>query len=108
MRPNFTADETRGHLLALARACLLRLDLDTDWGTGLIMDGKRPFGNSGHGAILDTLEKAGIPFDATTDDDPDDEAWYDYARELWQRLPDFLSQEVELSLKSRERLTDTI
>lgn len=76
---------TREHLLLLANACLLELHLDHDYGMGIAMDGKRPFGNSGHAGLIDTLEVVGIHAkEEHTEDD------YEYARSLWLSLPAFI------------------
>lgn len=84
------------HLLALAKECIKRLRVDDNFGYGLTMDGKRPFGSSGtHQVLVDTLEIAGVKYD------PKDENAYtealDYAGGLWSDLPAFLRKHVDFT-----------
>lgn len=76
----------RSHLLPLAQACLLRLRVDEDYGHGLAMDGKRPFGSSLRAVVVaEVFQIIGLPCDEVT---PAHEA---YARQLWDALPDFIA-----------------
>ena len=88
-------------MLELARACLAVIQTDRDYATGLAMDGKRPFGNSGFGALMDTLEEAGVVVDHTDLAEDERKELAEYARELWADLPRFLANDVQLSLRGR-------
>lgn len=86
-------------LLALANACLAELCVNSDFGYGIQQDAKRPFGNSGQRALIDTLEQIGIILDDDIGDD-ELEQWLDYARELWSNLTEFMSKHCTLIKKN--------
>lgn len=93
MNRNFEKD-----LFRLARACLNEMSVDENYGYGLQQDGKRPFGNSGQRALLDTLEQVDIEFDDDASEEDRDDL-LDYARDLWRELPEFIRTRCELTLK---------
>ena len=86
-------------LLTLAQACLLEMGVDEDFGYGLQQDGKRPFGNSGYRALIDTLEVVGVEFPEDKYGEDEMEEYIDYARELWKDLPQFIKEYCQLVLK---------
>lgn len=93
----FTKAERDQHLFNLAKACLKELVVGGNYGMGLLMDEKRPFGNSGATGLDDTLDKAEVPYDES--DDADEEGRMDYARQLWEDLPKFIKERCSLTLK---------
>lgn len=87
------------HLFNLARACLAEFELGPNYGMGLQQDEKRPFGNSGLMALIDTLNAAEV--ERVGNDITEEES--DYAHALWQDLPDFISDRCEFVLKGSKR-----
>lgn len=93
------------HLLALARACLKRMDRV---GGGIGMDDKRPFGFSG-GYELEAIRMAVADgdhddLDALTSEDR--EAWKAYGAELWTSLPAFIRDQVNITRRASEAPPD--
>jgi hypothetical protein len=99
MKPNFTKEEHEAHLLNLASECLKVLELGSNYSMGLVMDEKRPFGNSGHVGLDDTLEHAGVTEynrNTTTLSEEEQDTWWNYARGLWCDLPKFIRDKCVL------------
>lgn len=88
------------HLLALARACLKRMERDDNFYGGITMDCKRPFGNSMRCAVTeDTLCEIGCAWDLASASEEDEKEMDEYVDRLWSELPSFLRDRVRLDLK---------